>query len=330
MDMQNEATLDTGQGIDSIDPWQAAFDALNKEQEESSEGSNDTTRSEVGRDDTKDADGNEGTNGSDGTDDQNDSGELGGQSDTGGEITSPDGSIDTSYQGISEDEIQSINDSIIKQAEESAIKDVAQAFIKRGIRHRNGKLGANIDDPDIMKRDSDGVPTFYNPDTGREFTGDNPRRQAMEWVEDYNKELATAFNQACRQYVDKVVEIEKPRMETLKFAPIYEKLDPVRKSMLDSIIEDYEVQDTDGNVIGYSCDLNKALAAVNRQVSMVQQYAKANQSAQDEDTKQKNNGPALDMKSSNTGVSGEKPEFKSMEEAMEWLQDQEAAKARKK
>lgn len=321
----NENQMDTGNDIGSLDPWQAAFDAINNGQAGYAEGAQ---QPEPG--DGADADNEgEGADTTDGDDAVDVHGEPGGPDNPGGEPAGDAGEgVDDDSFGVDEGYIQSVNDDIVEQAKESAIKDVAQAFIKRGIRHRNGKLGATIDDPDICKRDEDGVPTFYNPDTGREFTGDNPRRQAKEWVDDYNAELATAFNEACQKYVDRVVEIEKPRIETLKFAPTYEKLDPVRKAMFDSIVEDYEVQDADGVVVGYSCDLNKALAAVNRQVSMVQQYANA-ATATAAAKKQENKGPALDMKSSNAAVPKDKPEFKSLAEAMEWEQDQLIAKNRK-
>lgn len=210
---------------------------------------------------------------------------------------------------------------------ERTINDVVQAYIKQGARHVDGKLGATINDPDVCKRDRDGVPRFYNPETGREFTGDNPRRQAQEWVEDYNKELAAAFNRTCAEYSKRLLDQEGGRLAVIEFAPKYKALDPVRRSMFDSIIEDYEVEDGDGNVIGYSCDLDKALAAVNRQVSVIKSRFANQQTA----PKAAPSGPVLDTPNSAGSKPGEsnKPEFKSLAEAMEWEQDQIIARRKK-
>lgn len=208
-----------------------------------------------------------------------------------------------------------------------AIDEISKAFIDKGIRHQDGKLGASINDPDICKRDEDGVPRFFNPDTGREFSGDNPRRQAQEWVEDYNKELAEAFNKACGQYVDKLMEDQAPQLAVLEFGPKYDQLDPIRQGLLDSIIEDYEITDDDGAVIGYTCSLDAALGAVNRQVAMIQEYYRSNHPSE----KQEASGPALDMKNSAAMAnrSGEAPNFKSLEEAMEYEQNKLLEKMKK-
>lgn len=234
-----------------------------------------------------------------------------------------DGESGGAVLGISEDEISEYRDGLVEDVRDRTVGDIARAFIEKGIRHRDGKLGANIDDPDICKRDSDGVPRFYNPETGREFTGDNPRRQAQEWVDDYNRELADAFNRACEKYEATLMEKEAPSLAVLEFAPTYEKLDPIRRGMLESLLEDYEVIE-DGAVVGYSVDLDKALAAVDRQVAMIQGYAKANVPKQEAAP----TGPALDMGNSAAAVSGgnKPPKFNSIAEAMEWQQDQILAK----
>lgn len=202
---------------------------------------------------------------------------------------------------------------------EQTINDVVAAYIKQpGVRHQGNRLGASINDPDVCKRDRDGVPRFYNPETGREFTGDNPRRQAQEWVDDYNRELADAFNKTCQEYSQRLLQEEGGRLAVIEFAPKYKALDPVRRSMLDSLLEDYEVTDGDGNVVSYSCDLDKALAAVNRQVAVIQrQYGQ-----QAKPTPAAPTGPVLDTPSTAPQQSGGRPEFKSLAEAMEWEQDQ--------
>lgn len=199
--------------------------------------------------------------------------------------------------------------------------------MKRGVRNRNGVLGATIEDPDICKRDADGVPHFFNPETGREFTGDNPRRQTQEWIDDYNKELARVFNNACQKYEEHLMQEESPKLKVMEFAPKYEKLDDIRRGMFENVIEDYEIKDKSGKVIGYSCDLDKALALVDRQVAMIQSYAKQHKPQQQAAP----TGPALDMKTSSGAVAGSSNEPpKSLEEAMLRIQEQQLAKMKNK
>lgn len=321
MEEKNTQQVENQEEFNSSDPWAQAFAAVNKEEEETSETTADTSRS------TDSDDNAEGTNeGADSDESEvGDSPELsestGATDNLGGADSGQDaGTLDDLFS-FTEEEIKEYKDGLQEKIEKQAIDDVANAYIKKGARHTNGKLGATINDPDICKRDSDGVPSFYNPDTGREFRGDNPRRQAQEWVDDYNKELAKAFNKTCEDYSKKLLEEQGLGLAVIDFAPKYSQLDPIRKAMFESIIEDYEVTDKDGDLIGYSCDLDKALAAVNRQIRTMQSRFKSMSSEEN-----KASGPALDMKSKSKSKSGKvkagHPEFKSIAEAMEYQQDQ--------
>ena len=100
----------------------------------------------------------------------------------------------------------------------------------------------------------------------------------------------------------------------------------IRKGMFDNVIEDYEIHDNTGKLVGYSCDLDKALALVERQITMIQNYAKQHQ-PQPSQQQQTAHGPALDMKTSSGAVqTGDRPAPKSLAEAMERLQDAELEK----
>lgn len=309
----------------AADPWALAFAALDKEDEAPAEAAPDTD----GRDgsdvpDTDTADAGQGAAEAQGDDGPVTEEVVGGPGDTGGVDVKTDEGLDWDDLDVSEDGIAAYRESLMEDIRERTLTNVAQAYIKQGARNTNGRLGATINDPDVCKRDSDGVPRFYNPETGREFTGDNPRRQAQEWVDDYNRELAEAFNRTCAEYSQRLLDQEGGKLAVLEFAPKYKALDPVRRSMLDTLLEDYEITDDNGDVVSYSCDLDKALAAVNRQVRVIQQrYGKA------PEPKQEPSGPALDTPSTTGGgQAGGRPQFKSVEEAMEWEQDQILARMR--
>lgn len=332
MDGQSEETLAPEVEQVPVDDWAAAFAALDKENEEDSEtdanadSGTDDDNGEVS--DSEKSDQGEGPAPTEGNDGLESEDLPGGPGDLGGEDGGEDVHFDWGNLDVSPEGIQSYREELTKSIEERTIKDVAAAYIRQGARNDNGRLGATINDPDVCKRDRDGVPRFYNPETGREFTGDNPRRQAQEWVDDYNRELRDAFNKTCADYSQRLLKTEGVKLAVVEFAPKYQQLDPMRRSMFEAVIEDYEVTDNNGDVIGYSCDLDKALAAVNRQVSAIQhQYSKTHTAKPEK----KPSGPALDTPSTGgTAQQNGKPQFKSIAEAMEWEQDQLLAKMKGK
>lgn len=280
--------------------------------------------------------------------------------DLGGPLFPDDGDDDSGGPAYTEADIERTVQELQSRVEERAVQETAELMLTRTdpngnpvVRSSNGVLGATINDPDIYRRDENGVPQFFNPDTGRPFTGDNPRAQAKQWVEDYNEEMRDAFNQIAQRRMEELEQEVAPAIALAKFTPTYDALDPVRQSMLDGIIGDYEVFDSKGKHIGYSCDLDKALAQVNRQVSNIKAQREAQRAAtgvsgasneihagQGVATPAQSvpsageippSGPAMDMKVGASTDSGVKPsEFKSLAEAMEYEQSKQLEALRQK
>lgn len=312
----------------TIDSWEAAFAALEQRNKKESE---ETPAGRDGQPDAGESGQAEGTSGSDAepvAEGQSDDAQLDG-TDAGGSGAA-DGAVGETVSEFdySAEEVNETISSIESSIEDQAISDVANAMKASGkIRvTRDGKLGASINDPDIYTKDEDGVPTYINPETGRPFTGDNPRAQAKQWVDDYNAELEQAFNKIAKQRIDELKKENEPIVRTLKFAETYKKLNDVQRDMFDSLIEDYEVKDEDGNAIGYSCDLDKALAQVNRQIAKLTERGKALHPKQEKPAPTE---PALDMPQSTGSSENKPPQFKSLAEAMSWSQDQMLKKGRK-
>lgn len=309
------------------DPWAAAFAALEQKGKEgaavapAADGGDDgADTSQVGGEAVPDSvdSGNVAPS-------QGEPGGLGDVSGTSGD--EPAGDDRGIFVSLGEQELQQYRDDLGKRVRDQAIDEIAKEFVKRGVRNKDGVLGATIEDPDICKRDEDGVPRFFNPETGREFTGDNPRRQAQEWVDDYNKELARVFNNACQKYERHLLDEASPSLKVIEFAPKYEKLDDIRRGMFDNVIEDYEIKDSSGKVVGYNCDLDKALALVERQIAMIQEYGRKQKAQQ---PAAQPTGPALDMKTSSGAIpSGNEEPPKSLAEAMERIQNRELEKIRR-
>ncbi len=305
------------------DPWAAAFAAIGKKDE----GGDEEAQHSLEGSDGAVSEGTDGSENSAGVDMRDQGGTAGSYDEPGDD--NGDGGYEAGEDsedslGIGVDDIESYRSTVREEVESRAIREVADAYIKQGARHTNGRLGATINDADICKRDEDGVPRFYNPETGKEFRGDNPRRQAQEWVDDYNAELARNFNDTTDKYVKRLMEQEQPRIAVLEFVPKYDKLDPIRKAMFDEMIVDYEITDKGGELVGYSCDLDKALAAVDRQVSKIQEYGRSRQ------TQQQPSGPALDMKSTASVSAKEKPEVKSLADALLYQQEKQLEDFRNK
>ena len=306
----------------AIDSWEAAFAALEQRNKKELE---ETPADRDGQPDAGESGQAEGTSGSDAepvVEGQSDDAQLDG-TDTGGSSAVDGAAGETvSEFDYSAEEVNETISSIESSIEDQAVSDVANAMKASGkIRvTRDGKLGASINDPDIYTKDEDGVPTYINPETGRPFTGDNPRAQAKQWVDDYNAELEQAFNKIAKQRIDELKKENEPIVRTLKFAETYKKLNDVQRDMLDSLIEDYEVKDEDGNAIGYSCDLDKALDQVNRQISKLTERGKALHLKQEKPAPTE---PALDMPQSTGSSENKPPQFKSLAEAMAWSQDQQ-------
>lgn len=305
----------------AIDSWEAAFAALEQRNKKEPE---ETPANRDGQPNAGESGQAEGTSGSDAepvAQGQSDDAQLDG-TDAGGSGAADGAAGETvSEFDYSAEEVNETISSIESSIEDQAVSDVANAMKASGkIRvTRDGKLGASINDPDIYTKDEDGVPTYINPETGRPFTGDNPRAQAKQWVDDYNAELEQAFNKIAKQRIDELKKEKEPIVRTLKFAETYKKLNDVQRDMLDSLIEDYEVKDEDGNAIGYSCDLDKALAQVNRQISKLTERGKALHPKQEKPAPTE---PALDMPQSTGSSENKPPQFKSLAEAMSWSQDQ--------
>lgn len=305
----------------AIDSWEAAFAALEQRNKKEPE---ETPANRDGQPDAGESGETEGISGSDAepmAEGQSDDAQLDGTDVGGGSAADGAAGETVSEFDYSAEEVNETISSIESSIEDQAVSDVANAMKASGkIRvTRDGKLGASINDPDIYTKDEDGVPTYINPETGRPFTGDNPRAQAKQWVDDYNAELEQAFNKIAKQRIDELKKEKEPIVRTLKFAETYKKLNDVQRDMLDSLIEDYEVKDEDGNAIGYSCDLDKALAQVNRQISKLTERGKALHPKQEKPAPTE---PALDMPQSTGSSENKPPQFKSLAEAMSWSQDQ--------
>ena len=308
-----------------IDDWASAFAALDKANAQGSTSDEDEQRQPAGDNQSVDSS-------AQGADHGADSGQSvpgGGDDSTGttvdvGADAGDDSRADESGSGSVFDGGEALTgqdyiDAVAEELTRPVMNKVNQEFRQRG-EHVNsdGLLGWSINDKEIRKTDDDGMVTYVNPETGREFTGDDPRRAAQEWVDYRNRQMQQRFNAACEKERNEQLQAYAPQFNLLEFAPKYDAMDPVRQKLFDAMIEDYEVTDDNGNVIGYTCDLNRMQAAMERQITTLQAMGSSQQSAQPQAT-----GPALDMHADNSVTSGNEEAPKSLAEAMQRLQDKQ-------
>ena len=324
LDLKAEGGAGDAQVTPPVEDWASAFAALEKPAAtapEGDEGAGDQAGDGAGPEAGEGA-GATAASEADGQQAQVDAGADGG-------LVPPAGDDGGGDEGEAPVDVEAVLESYASQIEEQALNDTVDLFLSKTddqgrkiIRQSNGKLGATINDPDIYRIDEKtGTATFYNPDTGRPFTGDNPRAQAKAWVDAYNDELREAFNQSAEQRQAQIEQDMAPAIELVKFGPVYDKLDPVRQRLFDALIEGYEVLDANGDHVGYSIDLNKALEQVNRQVAAIQ--ATTIQPPKEPTT------PSLDMPASGSQGTGVPGSPKSLAEAMEGIQDAQLSKLKK-
>ena len=207
---------------------------------------------------------------------------------------------------------QASQQAIVDQLNRNAVAQARQQFQKDGIRE------FTMDD--IYDRQQDGRVIYRNPDDpNRPFAN---RMEAQQWIDSFNKQVQSALIKTATEIRDKNAKAAMPALRLLQFAPVYDVMDPAIREVFDDLIEDYEVKNRAGKVVGYSCDLEK----------MAMKAARLAKKYNNSPRKTKVNGkvrksgpqksPALDTRSHGTaaGSKGDS-EPQTMEEAMKRLRE---------
>lgn len=207
---------------------------------------------------------------------------------------------------------QASQQAIVDQLNRNAVAQARQQFQKDGIRE------FTMDD--IYDRQQDGRVIYRNPDDpNRPFAN---RMEAQQWIDSFNKQVQSALIKTATEIRDKNAKAAMPALKLLQFAPVYDVMDPAIREVFDDLIEDYEVKNRAGKVVGYSCDLEK----------MAMKAARLAKKYNNSPRKTKVNGkvkksgpqksPALDTRSHGTaaGSKGDR-EPQTMEEAMKRLRE---------
>lgn len=203
---------------------------------------------------------------------------------------------------------------LIENLNKSAIAKAAKEF--RDAKIREFQMN------DLYERTSDGRVIYHNPDDpNRPFSS---RMEAQSWIDSFNGQVRNELKRRALEIRNEDAGSILPSLRLMDFAPSYDAMDDSVREMFDDLIEGYEVLDSNGNVVGYNCDLDKMASKAERLAS---RFSKAKPSKRrTKATKPANEGtrqPSLDMRSHGSGGNGKmKREPQTLEEAMLRLRQQ--------
>lgn len=209
---------------------------------------------------------------------------------------------------------QASQQAIVNQLNSSAVAQARRKFQEDGIR----EFTMN----DIYERMQDGRVVYRNPDDpNRPFAN---RMEAQQWIDSFNKQVQKELIRTATEIRDKNAKAVMPALKLLQFAPTYDSMDPKVKEVFDDLIEDYEVKNRAGKVVGYNCNLNRMAQKAERLAS---KYTHTSRKAGSSGKVRKSGprkSPALDARSHGSAATG-KPgdgEVKTMEDAFRRLRQQ--------
>ena len=221
------------------------------------------------------------------------------------------------------DDYKVIQDRILESVTQQAARKADEEFQKQGIRLWNIN--------DLYERDEQtGRVSFKDPENpGSTFSS---RFEAQQWIEAMNKQVQDAWQQEARKYQREFFEQTQPAIRLMQFAPVYDNMDQQTKAVFDSIVEPYEIKDSTGASIGFSCDLNAAKAQAEKLVQVFGGGAQVAPAAGEQQTQAAPaaTGPALDAATSGSSSGANpNPEPKDIADAMKILNQQKKAEREK-
>ena len=201
------------------------------------------------------------------------------------------------------DEMAQLRQFISDQAKQTAAKEAREQGVQL------------ISLDQLYQRDErSGVVTFKNLDNpNRPF---ETRQDAQRWVEAYNQQLVDTFNRRAREYERQIAQQYEPTYRLLQFAPEFDKMSKIEQEIFDDIVEPYGITDANGDLIGYSCNLESAKAQA---VKIAKRMPSASNEEQS-NVKQ----PSVRMPKGGSSGSQSAPatEPKNIQEAMKMYHDQ--------
>lgn len=207
-----------------------------------------------------DADGDVGDGGDDSDDDEeeeeNDEGDDEALDDEGQD---PDGGSGDGYEGT---DYQALQDQLTSEIQRAAMQQAVAEYQRDGVRP--------ITMNDLYQRDqSTGRVTYVNPDDrSRPFSS---RMEAQQWIDSFNSQLRQEIQTRARAVTRELSRQMAPARRLLAFAPTFDAMDAQTREVFDDLVEGFEVRNQQGEVVGYTCDLNRMAERARR---MAEKYGR--------------------------------------------------------
>lgn len=225
-----------------------------------------------------------------------------------------DGGPGDGYAGA---DYQALQDQLTAEVNQAAMRQAVAEYQRDGIRP--------ITMNDLYQRDqSTGRVTYMNPDDPtRPFSS---RMEAQQWIDSFNSQLRQEIQARARAVSRELSKQMAPARRLLAFAPTFDAMDARTREVFDDLIEGYEVRNQQGEVVGYSCDLNKAAERARR---MAAKYGRSGGGASRAGASQpKARTPAEDLRSHGSASARHKDpnrEPKDLNEAFEIMRERRRA-----
>lgn len=203
-----------------------------------------------------DADGDVGDGGDDSDDDEEEEDDDEALDDGGQDA---DGGPGDGYAGA---DYQALQDQLTAEVNQAAMRQAVAEYQRDGIRP--------ITMNDLYQRDqSTGRVTYINPDdSSRPFSS---RMEAQQWIDSFNSQLRQEIQARARAVSRELSEQMAPARRLLAFAPTFDAMDAQTREVFDDLVEGFEVRNQRGDVVGYTCDLNRMAERARR---MAEKYGR--------------------------------------------------------
>ena len=183
---------------------------------------------------------------------------------------------------------------------------------------------------DLARKDERTGRIFYiNPNDSKEdwerpgyqgFT----MEQAKTWVDITNEELNDQWKKECRELEQQYIQTAMPRFNLYAYKPVYDSLNETEQEFVGIMTEPYAITDSNGNVLGFNCDLN-AITKMAKQ--MAAKYSSGEQAASQTPAVNNVRQPVTDIRSSAGGSkTGPAKEINNVADAMRVVIAEERAR----
>lgn len=170
-----------------------------------------------------------------------------------------DGGPGDGYEGA---DYQALQDQLTAEINHAAMQQAVSEYQRDGVRP--------ITMNDLYQRDqSTGRVTYINPDDlSRPFSS---RMEAQQWIDSFNSQLRQEIQTRARAVSRELSKQMAPARRLLAFAPTFDAMNEQTREVFDDLVEGFEVRNQQGDVVGYTCDLDRMAERARR---MAEKYGR--------------------------------------------------------